>query len=563
MHGENSAVTLLNNALNNAIENLTQTQIQASFERPKHSGQGDRAANAAMKLAKTLKSRPAEIAQKIIASLESNHELQESGIIQKIEFANPGFVNIFLSGKFYALVTSDILKQAGNYGRINLGNNKRVQVEFVSANPTGPLHIGHGRGAVVGDSVARILEFTGWNVEREYYVNDHGLQIENLGKSAQARYFELAGKKIDFPENGYKGKYMYDIAQEILDTEGTKFLDMPLESSLEFFKRYTAEKILSGIKSDLEKMRVKFDKFFPESYLHKNNLVKSTMQALKNNGYAYESEGALWFKTEDTIGDDKDRVLIRTNGIPTYFASDIAYHSDKFLTRKFDRVIDVWGADHHGYIARMKAAVKAMGRNPDDFIVLLIQLVNLIRDGKSVNMSTRSGEFIELREVLDETGVDATRFFILTRRSDSQLDFDIDLAKKQGSENPVFYIQYAHARIASILREFESRGGNLREINPDEIPDEIFTNPDAKNLADALSFFPDEIRDASETLNPQVITAYVLNLAGIFHSFYNTNRILNEPDEKISLGRINLIRATKLVITSCLELIGVSAPEKM
>ncbi len=559
MNGENSAVLLLNNALKNAVESLGVNNLDADFEHPKHKDQGDRAANIAMRLAKTLKSKPSDIAQKIISELQNNNELQNSGVIQKIEFVNPGFINIFLNNKFFSLVVNDILNQGENYGSVNLGNNKKIQVEFVSANPTGPLHIGHGRGAAVGDSVARILKFTGWNVEREYYVNDSGLQIENLGKSTQARYFELLGKKIDFPENGYKGKYLYDIAQEIIDSEGSKFLNIPMSESLEFFKKYSSEKIMNGIKKDLEKFRVSFDNYFPEGYLHKNNLVNSAMQNLKDNGYAYESDGALWFKTEDTIGDDKDRVLIRTNGIPTYFASDIAYHQNKFITRNFQRVIDVWGADHHGYIARMKAAVKAMGKNPDDFDVLLIQLVNLIRDGKSVNMSTRSGEFIELREVLDETGVDAARFFFLTRRSDSQLDFDLDLAKKQGNENPVYYVQYAHARIASILREFESKGGNLENLNKNVNP-EIFNNKDAKDLADALSFFPSEIKNASETLGAQIITSYVLNLAGIFHSFYNTNRILNDPNE---LSLINLIRAAKIVINSCLYMLGVNAPERM
>ncbi|MBQ3398942.1 MAG: arginine--tRNA ligase, partial [Synergistaceae bacterium] len=475
----------------------------------------------------------------------------------------PGFVNVFLSGKFYADAVSDILRQGESYGGVNLGNNRRVQVEFVSANPTGPLHIGHGRGAAVGDTVARILKFTGWDVQREYYVNDSGLQITNLGKSTQARYFELLGKEIEFPENGYKGAYLYDIAREIIDAEGDKFLNVPLDESLEYFKKYAADKIMAGIRDDLERFRVSFDKFFPEGYLHANNLVNSAMNELKSSGYAYEQDGALWFRTEDTIGDDKDRVLIRANGIPTYYASDIAYHRDKFITRNFERVIDVWGADHHGYIARMKAAVKAMGKNPDDFIVLLIQLVNLLRDGKVVTMSTRAGEFITLSEVLDEAGVDAARFFFLTRRSDSQLDFDLDLAKKEGSENPVYYVQYAHARISGILREYASRGGNIDGLSPDSIPSEIFADKDARELADALSRWPEAVREASEGLAPQVLTGYVLNLAGIFHSFYNTNRIAGENDEGIRDGRINLVRATKIVISTCLGLLGVTAPERM
>ena len=556
MKGKNSASERLNHALNESVKALGVDDIYAEFDRPRHEGHGDRAANVAMRLARPMRSSPRDIASKIAANLNSD-------VIERTEIAGPGFINVFLSGKFYADVITDILEQGSDYGAVNLGEGRRVQVEFVSANPTGPLHIGHGRGAAVGDSVARILKFTGWNVQREYYVNDSGLQIDTLGRSTQARYFELLNHESNFPENGYKGAYIYDLAREIIASDGRKYLDMPEEESLNYFKKYAADKIMSGIKADLEEFRVSFDNFFKEGYLHENGLVKSAMEDLKSRGYAYEHDGALWFRTEDTIGDDKDRVLIRANGIPTYFASDIAYHRDKFITREFGRVIDVWGADHHGYIARVKAAIKAMGKNPDDFDVLLIQLVNLIRDGNIVTMSTRAGEFITLRDVLDEAGIDATRFFFLMRRSDSQLDFDLDLAKKQGNENPVFYVQYAHARIAGVLREFQNRGGNLNSINPKDIPAEIFDDENARDLADTLSYYPDEVMQASRELAPQTITGYVLNLAGIFHAFYNTNRILDEPDERISHGRINIIMAAKNVISSCLDLLGVSSPERM
>ena len=552
--GENQAVINLNQALRDSINLLGIENSDAVFETPRDSEYGDRAASTALKLAKILRTKPLDIANKIAENLKSD-------VIEKINVAAPGFVNIFLSNKFYSQVIASILNQGNSYGAVNLGNNQRIQVEFVSANPTGPLHIGHGRGAAVGDVVARILKFTGWDVQREYYVNDSGLQIINLGKSTQARYFELLGQESEFPENGYKGDYIYDLAQEIINLEGRKFLDVPREESLNYFKTYAADKIMSGIKDDLKFFRVEFDNFFPEGYLHANNLVNSAMEDLKARGFAYESDGALWFKTEDTIGDDKDRVLIRANGVPTYFASDIAYHRNKFITREFQRVIDVWGADHHGYIARMKAAIKAMGKNPDDFEVLLIQLVNLIREGKSVNMSTRSGEFITLKEVLDEAGVDAARFFFLMRRSDSQLDFDLDLAKRQSNENPVFYVQYAHARISGILREIEKR--NLFIDDDDEINCEIFNEHNAKELADTLAKYPDSVREASNQLAPQVLTSYVLNLAGVFHSFYNTNRIIDEPDKKIALGRVKLIKAAKIVIASCLELLGVNAPERM
>ncbi|MBQ6773519.1 MAG: arginine--tRNA ligase [Synergistaceae bacterium] len=557
MKGENIAVQSLNDSLNKAIQSSGAEDADAfKFERPRDSGHGDRASSAALKLARFLKSSPRDIAAKITANLESE-------FINKIEVAGAGFVNIFLSNNFYSQVIQDVLRQGRDYGSVNLGSGKNIQVEFVSANPTGPLHIGHGRGAAVGDVVARILAFTGWNVQREYYVNDSGLQIQTLGKSTQARYFELLGRESNFPETGYKGEYIYDLAREIIELEGSKFLDVPREESLDYFKDYAANKIMNGIKSDLERFRVSFDKFFPEGYLHENGLVKSAMEDLKSRGFAYESDGALWFKTEDTIGDDKDRVLIRANGVPTYFASDIAYHRNKFITRKFDRVIDVWGADHHGYIARVKAAIKAMGRDPENFEVLLIQLVNLIRGGKSVNMSTRAGEFITLRDVLDDTGVDAARFFFLTKRSDTPLDFDLDVAHKQTSENPVYYIQYAHARISGVLREFVNRGGSLEGLDSEYIPPEIFDDKNAKDLADALALFPEEISQASSERAPQAVTSYVLNLAGIFHAFYNTNRILDEPDKKISLGRINIIRAVKIVLATCLDLLGVSAPERM
>lgn len=556
MQGENKAVLSLNEALNAALRLLGAEDIHAEFERPKHEGHGDRAANAALRLAKPLKAKPRDIAEKI-ASL-----LKDQPVITKTEIAGPGFLNVWLSGKFYAEVVSDVLRQGSTYGSVNLGNNRKIQVEFVSANPTGPLHIGHGRGAAVGDSVARILKFTGWDVQREYYMNDSGLQIDTLGRSTRARYLELLGRESNFPENGYKGAYIYDVAREIIAKEGSRFLDLPEDESLDYFRKYASTTIMQGIKSDLERFRVSFDEFFPEGYLHANGLVKSAMEELKSNGYAYEQDGALWFRTEET-GDDKDRVLIRANGIPTYYASDIAYHRNKFITRKFERVIDVWGADHHGYIARVKAAIKAMGKDPDDFIVLLIQLVNLLREGKIVTMSTRAGEFITLSEVLDEAGVDATRFFFLMRRSDSQMDFDLDLAKKQGSDNPVYYVQYAHARIAGILREYANRGGNLDSLDPENIPAEIFANKDAKDLADVLAQYPDAVREASNDLAPQVLTGYVLNLAGVFHSFYNTNRILDEPDENIRIGRLNIARAVKRVIASSLELLGVSAPERM
>jgi len=569
--GENKAVIALSSAIESAIKELAgelnkdlPENLSYELESPKFNNQGDKASSAAMRLAKVFSKAPRDIALKIVEKLNLNLELKN--LVDKIEVAGPGFINFFLSSSWFSFAASDVLDQGEEYGALNLGDKHRVQVEFVSSNPTGPLHIGHGRGAAVGDSVARILEFTGWDVQREYYINDAGLQIETLGKSTQSRYFELFNKSelAPFPENGYKGEYLYDIANKIKAEHGDKFINLKLDESLEYFKTYASDLILKGIEEDLKNFGVKFDKWFSEKSLYVKDeqgrtAVSVAMQNLKDNKYAFEQDGALWFRSTD-FGDDKDRVLIRNNGVPTYFASDIAYHHDKFIDRNFERVIDVWGADHHGYIARLKAGIKAMGKDPDKFEVLLIQLVNLLRGGKQVAMSTRSGEFIELKAVCDEVGVDATRFFFLTRRSDSQLDFDLDLAKSQSSDNPVYYVQYAHARIASILREFEAKGGALSD---NKIKFEVFNNKEAKELANILAVFPKEVESASRDLAPQIITDYALNLAGAFHSFYNTNRILNLDDKELEAGRVKLACAVRNVIARCLNLLGVSAPERM
>lgn len=531
------------------------------LERPRHEGQGDRSASAAMQLSKAFSMPPRTLAARIVGRLSEDG----SGFFDKIEVAGPGFINFFLSKKWFASVADEVLSMGNRYGSSDLGGGRKVQVEFVSANPTGPLHIGHGRGAAVGDVVAGILAFTGWNVEREYYINDAGLQMDILGRSAQARYFELAGhpELAPFPENGYKGAYIRDLARTVLEREGDRFLAEPPSESLPWFKRYAGDVILGLIKEDLGRFGVRFDVWFSEATLYERDLVRQAMEDLKRRDFAFESDGALWFKTTD-FEDDKDRVLIRNSGAPTYFASDIAYHRDKFVTRGFNRVIDVWGADHHGYIPRMKAGVEAIGKSADDLDVLLIQLVNLMRDGHPVAMSTRSGEFVTLEEVLDEVGVDATRFFFLMRRSDSQLDFDLDLAKKQSSDNPVYYVQYAHARICSVVREWTARGGSADRLGSDgvPIPESLFEDEAARGLADCLALFPREVENASRDLAPQMLTAYAGLLAGAFHSFYNTNRILGEAGE-VELGRLKLANAVRIVLHTCLSLLGVSAPERM
>ena len=535
--------------------------LSFELERPRRADQGDRASNVAMQLARAFSMPPRDIAARIAGSLQEGCQ----DLLDRVEVAGPGFINLFLSHRWFAEAASQVLQQGERYGAVDLGQGRRVQVEFVSANPTGPLHIGHGRGAAVGDVVARILAFTGWKVEREYYINDAGLQMDILGRSAQARYFELAGRPelAPFPENGYKGAYIRDLARTVLEREGERFLAEPLSESLPWFKRYAGGVILGRIKEDLGRFGVRFDVWFSEATLYEKDLVRQAMEDLKRRDFAFESDGALWFKTTD-FEDDKDRVLIRNSGVPTYFASDIAYHRDKFVTRGFDRVIDVWGADHPGYIPRMKAGVEAIGKSADDLDVLLIQLVNLMRDGHPVAMSTRSGEFVTLKEVLDEVGVDATRFFFLMRRSDSQLDFDLDLAKKQSSDNPVYYVQYAHARICSVVREWTARGGSADRLGSDgvPIPESLFGDGAARGLADCLALFPREVENASRDLAPQMLTAYAGLLAGAFHSFYNTNRILGEAGE-VELGRLKLANAVRIVLHTCLSLLGVSAPERM
>jgi arginyl-tRNA synthetase len=526
------------------------------IERPKREGQGDRATSAAMQQAKFLGLSPRELAAEIVEELNK----LESDLIEKIEIAGPGFINFFLSKKWLQDVVRDILSTGDAYGASDIGSGRRVQVEFVSANPTGPLHIGHGRGAAVGDVLANLLAFTGWKVEREYYINDAGLQMEILGRSTQSRYFELQGHSdlAPFPENGYKGDYIYNLAKDAIKIEQERFLSMTLAESLPWFKNFAGNVILESIHSDLEDFGVNFDVWFSESSLYTRNLVSETMEHLKQRDYAFEADGAVWFKASD-FEDEKDRVLIRNNGAPTYFASDIAYHKEKF-DRGFDRVIDIWGADHHGYIPRMKAGIEAIGRKPEDLDVLLIQFVNLVRDGVQVPMSTRSGQFITLRDVLDEVGVDATRYFFLMRRSDSQLDFDLELAKRQSNDNPVFYVQYAHARICSIMKEMKERGGRLPEAGAPSF--DALSGEETRKLVDCLAAFPKEMENASRELAPHMITIYASKLAGYFHSFYNANRILGE-EPHLEAGRLMLAEAVRIVLVRCLALLGISAPERM
>lgn len=547
----------LDSAVRHVAEERGQTlpeDFEVRLERPRQAGHGDWASNIAMQLAKPFGTNPRELATAIITAIP------KGDIVEKTEVAGPGFMNFTLTSNWITEAVKSAIEKKENYGRVDDGKKRRVQIEFVSANPTGPLHMGHGRGAAVGDITASILDFAGWDVEREYYINDAGLQMELLGKSAQARYFEAIGRgdEAPMPEDGYHGEYMTDIAAMYVEKYGTSLADKPLEETQEFFSIETGKIVIGMIKKDLEDFGVKFDVWFSEKSLYDDGLVEPAMEALKKRDYAYEQEGALWFRST-MFGDDKDRVLIRTNGVPTYFTSDVAYLKNKY-DRNFEKLIYVWGADHHGYVPRLKSVNKAFGYQDDAIDVLLIQMVNLLRDGKPVQMSKRAGTIITLREIMDEVGVDATRFFFVIRRCDSTVDFDLELAKKATSENPVFYVQYAHARICSICRELEERGVKMPSM--EEFDVSLLTDPTEHNLVKVISKMPEEVSKSAAELAPHRMAYYATELAEAFHAFYNSQRILG-IEEPLMKSRILLMEAARIALKNTLTLLGVSAPEKM
>ncbi len=528
------------------------------FEEPKHEGQGDISTNFAMVSASIQKMAPQKIAKILISFIET------SNLIEKVEIAGPGFINFFLCNQAWHSIIKDIFDQDTKYGSSEFGKNKKVQVEFVSANPTGPLHVGHGRGAAVGDATAHILSFAGFNVEKEYYINDSGRQINTLGKSVWLRLLEQQGQKIDFPSDCYQGEYIKEFARDILSEKGNDFLEIKEENAVSECAKWAANRILNGIKQDLKDFGVEFDRWFSEQSLYDSSLVKNTIEEFKSQDIIYEKDGALWFNTEK-YGDEKDRVVVRSNGVTTYFASDIAYHKDKFA-RGFDRIIDVWGADHHGYIQRINACIDACGQSSNNFDVILVQLVNLLRGGKPVAMSTRAGEFVTLKDIVDEVGKDAARFMFLSRSYDSKLDFDLELAKEKSNNNPVFYVQYVHARISSILQKAEDQDLiKNQDIKWQADFEMILSNLKEKeeiNLIKILSLFQENVEKSAQTLHPHIIFTYLMTLSHAFHSYYNKHKVITENKE-MSLGRVYLITAVKKVIRNGLVLLGVSAPERM
>jgi arginyl-tRNA synthetase len=524
---------------------------EVQIEVPGNPEHGDYSSNLAMAMARAEKKSPRQIAEALVA------KLGHCDFLSNVEIAGQGFINFTLTPICWYEVLDDIMVKAKKYGLSQAGQGRKVQVEFVSANPTGPLHIGHGRGAAVGDAVAALLQAAGFDVQREYYVNDAGNQVATLGRSLWLRLRELNGETVAFPEDGYQGGYVRDLAAKLLE-EDPSILTL---AEAEAVKRCTAfgiSRVLDWIAADLKDFGITFDNWFSEQSLYDRNMVETELTKLAAKGLSYEQEGALWLRTTD-YGDDKDRVLIKSDGSPTYFASDVAYHMEKF-DRGFERVIDVWGADHHGYVTRMKAVVAGLGHPSDDLEVLLIQMVNLLRDGQPYTMGKRSGNFITLSEVVDEVGRDACRFYFLMRRSDSQLDFDLELAKRQSNDNPVFYVQYAHARVCSINRNAEEQGVPLPKHGAVDLSN--LTLPEELQLAKHLARYPEMVVGAAQSCEPHRVVYYLQELAAQFHSYYNRQRVLVD-DPAVSQARLYLINGVRVVLANALNLLGVDAPEQM
>lgn len=526
-----------------------------TVESPRQVNHGDWSTNAAMILAKPEKKAPRDLAAIIIDQITD-----EEGFFEKdgIEIAGPGFINFTLSTKYWHQILREIKAKGADYGKSELGQGEKVLVEFVSANPTGPLHVGHGRGAALGDVLARILSLAGYSVTCEYYINDVGNQMLTLGRSVLYRLKELSGETIEYGENLYQGDYIKTLAEEISESEAFDLLSLSEEEAAKKLFPVAAQKILDGIKDDLTSFGIEFDRWFSEQDLVDAGLVEDNLDDLRKEGHIYEEGGATWFRST-ALGDDKDRPLIKSSGEKTYITSDLAYHRDK-LERGYTKLIDIWGADHHGYIPRMKAGLSAMGFAPDSLDVLLVQMVNLLRDGKPVSMSTRAGEFVTLKDVIDEVGSDAARFLFLTRSSNSPLDFDLDLAKSQTAENPVYYVQYAHARITSVFEAAEKEGFDTNNLDGANLS--LLKEKEELNLMRHLAKFPDMIEGASLTLEPHRATYYLTELAGLFHPYYNKHRFITD-DRALSLARLYMAGSIKQVIKNGLAVMGISAPDKM
>jgi arginyl-tRNA synthetase len=547
---------LLTQAIEKSVKGgeLNSTELPPLFlEPPRQREFGDLATNVAMLWAPKLKKAPRFIAEVLLKNLED-----PDGILARKEIAGPGFLNFTFSARFYYQRLRKLT--AGQEADLDLGQGCKVQVEFASVNPTGPLHVGHGRVAVIGDVLARLHEAVGFEVEREYYVNDAGKQMEILGLSLYARYRELFGGKVDFPEAGYPGDYVKEIAAEVKAQRGDEFLNQEEAAAIDFFSTYGGDRLLGIIRKQLADFDVRFDSFFSEKALRERNEVLQTIEQIRARGLIYSQDGAEWFKSA-RFGDDKDRTVVKSDGELTYFASDIAYHRNKF-ERKFHKLINVWGADHHGYVPRVKAALRGLGYDSDRLHIVLVQMVQLTRGGEPVRMGKRTGEFVSLDEVLSEVGRDASRFFFLMRKSDSHLDFDLDLAKRQSSDNPVFYVQYAHARVASIFEQARKNGIDWKRSDLEHVPVERLELNEERELIRTMIQFNDVLEECVRELEPHRLVFYLLELAGEFHRYYNRYRVISD-DLGLSHARLLLAENVQRTIRRGLEILGVGAPMKM
>ena len=523
-------------------------------EIPADSKNGDVSTNAAMVCARPFRNNPRKIAEAIVSKIDLN-----GSYFARCEVAGPGFINFFYSTEWYATVVATVLEQKEKYGETDLGAGKSVLVEFVSANPTGPMHIGNARGGAIGDCLASVLEKAGYEVAREFYINDAGNQIEKFKTSLEVRYLQIYKPETELPEDAYKGQDIIDHANAFNEIYGDKYVNADSEERRQALCDFALPKNIQKLHDDLGKYRIQYDKWFNESTLHKDGSVQRVIDQLKASGHTYEKDGALWFKTTE-FGDEKDRVLVRENGVPTYLVPDIAYHYNKLAVRKFDKAVDIFGADHHGYIARIKASMTALGVDADRLDIVIMQMVNLVRNGEKYKLSKRSGKAITLSTLLDEIPVDAARFFFNLREPNSHFDFDLDLAVSQTSQNPVYYVQYAHARICSVLKKMNEEGIEVKSL--DKAALSVLTAPEEQEMIKHLATLPNVINEAAKAYDPAKVTKYVIDLATMYHKFYNNCRIMGE-NESVMQARLSLSLAVKQVIKNILDMLKITCPESM
>lgn len=523
-------------------------------EIPADSKNGDVSTNAAMVCARPFRNNPRKIAEAIVSKIDLN-----GSYFARCEVAGPGFINFFYSSEWYATVVATVLEQKEKYGETDLGAGKSILVEFVSANPTGPMHIGNARGGAIGDCLASVLEKAGYEVAREFYINDAGNQIEKFKTSLEVRYLQIYKPETELPEDAYKGQDIIDHANAFNEIYGDKYVNADSEERRQALCDFALPKNIQKLHDDLGKYRIQYDKWFNESTLHKDGSVQRVIEQLKASGHTYEKDGALWFKTTE-FGDEKDRVLVRENGVPTYLVPDIAYHYNKLAVRKFDKAVDIFGADHHGYIARIKASMTALGVDADRLDIVIMQMVNLVRNGEKYKLSKRSGKAITLSTLLDEIPIDAARFFFNLREPNSHFDFDLDLAVSQTSQNPVYYVQYAHARICSVLKKMNEEGIEIKSL--DKAALNVLTAPEEQEMIKHLATLPNVINEAAKAYDPAKVTKYVIDLATMYHKFYNNCRIMGE-DESVMQARLSLSLAVKQVIKNILDMLKITCPESM